>query len=535
MSNMSSILIFLLSLWHDPIMRNPICAALWAAFSFSALTASGQLQPNTETTGTPSAMQSQAASPSCLAPPSGLVGWWPGDTGTADVAGTNNPSAMNAVTFVPGEVLNGFSFGTQGYMLIPSSPTLASQRFTWLAWVRPDGSIFNDNYGSIIVENNIDIDTAAFALFWRPKDSRFVMLTGADLGTGDTADTLTSKDAFPKGSFYLVAGTYDGTAFRLYVNGVLEASAARTTTIAYSSSGWTFGSSLPKYFSTSARTWQGVIDEVQAYGRTLSQNEILAIYSAGSAGVCKNPAISTGGVVSASAFGEFTAASPGSWIEIYGANLSQTTRGWALADFTGNVAPTSLDNVSVTIGGVSAYIDYVSPSQINALISSDTPTGAQPLIVKSPQGTSAAYNITINATEAGFLAPPSFNINGIQYAVAIFTDGTFALPTGAISGINSRPAKPGDIVTLYGVGFGPVTPNSPAGQLVQQLNTLTLPLQLSIAGAPAVLLYDGLAPNFIGLYQFNLTIPASPSGNAPLTFTLNGASGTQTLYIPVGQ
>jgi uncharacterized protein (TIGR03437 family) len=90
--------------------------------------------------------------------------------------------------------------------------------------------------------------------------------------------------------------------------------------------------------------------------------------------------------------------------------------------------------------------------------------------------------------------------------VAVFTDGAYALPTGAIAGLNSRPAKPGDILTLYGVGFGPVTPNIPAGQLVQQLNMLTLPLQLSIGGLPASLLYDGLAPDFTGLYQFNVTM-----------------------------
>ena len=247
------------------------------------------------------------------------------------------------------------------------------------------------------------------------------------------------------------------------------------------------------------------------------------------------PAISAGGVVSASAFGEFSSASPGSWIEIYGANLSSDTRGWTLADFTGNTAPTTLDGVSVTIGGKSAFIDYISPGQINALISSDTPTGNQPLIVTNGKDTSAPYSITINPTQAGFLAPPNFNINGIQYAVAIFTDGSYALPTGAVAGLNSRPAKPGDIVTLYGVGFGPVTPNIPAGQLVQQQNTLTLPLQLSIGGVPATLLYDGLAPDFTGLYQFNITVPAAASGGAPLTFTLNGVSGTQTLFIPMSQ
>jgi uncharacterized protein (TIGR03437 family) len=144
------------------------------------------------------------------------------------------------------------------------------------------------------------------------------------------------------------------------------------------------------------------------------------------------------------------------------------------------------------------------------------------------------YSVTVNSAEPGFLAPPSFKIDGIQYPVAIFTDGAYALPTGAISGVTSRPAKPGDILTLYGVGFGPVTPTIPAGQVVQQLNMLSLPFEISIGGVPATPAYDGLAPNYTGLYQFDVTVPSAASGNAALTFTLGGTPGTQTLYIAVG-
>jgi uncharacterized protein (TIGR03437 family) len=141
----------------------------------------------------------------------------------------------------------------------------------------------------------------------------------------------------------------------------------------------------------------------------------------------------------------------------------------------------------------------------------------------------------VNATQPGLLAPPTFNIGGTQYAVATFPDGAYALPAGAVAGLTSRLAKPGDVLTLYGVGFGPVTPNISAGQLIQQLNTLSLPFQLSIGGVPASLLYYGLAPNFTGLYQFNVSVPSTAHGNAPLTFTLNGTSGTQVLSIASGQ
>jgi uncharacterized protein (TIGR03437 family) len=243
------------------------------------------------------------------------------------------------------------------------------------------------------------------------------------------------------------------------------------------------------------------------------------------------PSISSGGVLSAGAFGGFTSVSPGSWIEIYGSSLAKDTRGWGSADFTGNNAPTNLDGTSVSVGGKSAFIDYISPGQVNALLSSDTPTGSQQLTLTTGIGTSAAYDITVNALEPGLLAPASFVIGGIAYAAAVFQDGNFALPEGAVGA--SRPAKPGDLITLYGIGFGPVTPAVGDGEITQQLNSLASSFQMSLGGSPLSPSYDGLAPQAVGLYQFNITVPNLPAGNTLLTFTLAGAPGTQTLYIPV--
>jgi uncharacterized protein (TIGR03437 family) len=140
----------------------------------------------------------------------------------------------------------------------------------------------------------------------------------------------------------------------------------------------------------------------------------------------------------------------------------------------------------------------------------------------------------VNAVEPGLLAPSLFKIGAVQYAVALLPDGTYALPANAIAKVNSRPAKPGDTITVFGIGCGPVTPLSPAGELAQQANTLALPFQISIGGVPATVVYDGLAPQFTGLYQFNLTVPQIPAGDAALTFTLNGVPGNQQLFIGVG-
>jgi uncharacterized protein (TIGR03437 family) len=89
---------------------------------------------------------------------------------------------------------------------------------------------------------------------------------------------------------------------------------------------------------------------------------------------------------------------------------------------------------------------------------------------------------------------------------------------------------------LYGVGFGAVAPNTPAGQIVQASNTLASPfvLMVGIRSAPATVAYAGLAPGLVGLYQFNVIVPpSSGTGTVPLSFTLGGVSGTQQLFIAV--
>ncbi len=241
-------------------------------------------------------------------------------------------------------------------------------------------------------------------------------------------------------------------------------------------------------------------------------------------------------VISASGFGGFSSAAPGTWIELYGGGLGPDTRLWAGLDFNGVNAPKSIDGTAVTIGGKPAFIDYISPNQINAQVP-DVPPGPQQVVVTSPSGTSLPYTITINPAEPHLLAPSSFLIAGNQYVVAIFPDEvTYAMPPGAISGVPTRRAKAGDTITLYGIGFGPVNPIMPAGQIVEQSNTLGSSLQVSIGGLPATVAYAALAPSYIGLYQLNIVVPSVPANDlTPLTFSLGGIPGTQTLYLPIGQ
>ena len=114
------------------------------------------------------------------------------------------------------------------------------------------------------------------------------------------------------------------------------------------------------------------------------------------------------------------------------------------------------------------------------------------------------------------------------------TPVTFVLPPGAIGGVPSRRAKPGDIISFYGIGFGTVTPNIPAGQIVTQSNNLNANFQVSFAGMPATVNYAGLNGGYLGLYLFNVVVPnVAASDTVPVTFSLGGIPGTQTLLVAV--
>ena len=269
-------------------------------------------------------------------------------------------------------------------------------------------------------------------------------------------------------------------------------------------------------------------------GLSLDSNGNLIISDTGSGAIRKfapsatggsKPSIASGGVITASQFGAYGTISPGAWIEIYGSNLASTTTDWS-ALFQGNNAPTNVGGTTVTIGGIFAYIDYVSPGQVNAQVPPNLVTGTQQLVVSTSAGQSANYSINVQPTSAGLLAPSTLTFGGKQYVAAFHQDGTLVTPTS--------PAKVSETITLYGVGYGPVTPAPAPGQLVPGTNSLTTPLTFFFGSSQANTTYLGETPGFLGLYQFNVVVPNVASNSAvPLTYILGSSSGAQTLYTAV--
>lgn len=238
-------------------------------------------------------------------------------------------------------------------------------------------------------------------------------------------------------------------------------------------------------------------------------------------------------IISAGAFGGFDAATNATYIEIYGANLARDQRTWAGSDFDGVNAPTVLDGTTVTVGGQPAYVYFISSGQVNAFVPGNV-SGPQPVVVTTANGSSAAFILSVNPVEPGWLAPSSFIVNGMQYVVAQFSDQTYVLPPGAIAGVASRRASPNDTLLIYGLGFGPTTPAVPIGQETQASNQLAAPFQVMFGSTPATLSYRGLVAPFVGLYQFNVVVPSVPSNDlTPISFTLGGVPGAQTLFTAV--
>ena len=242
----------------------------------------------------------------------------------------------------------------------------------------------------------------------------------------------------------------------------------------------------------------------------------------------------TDGVLTASSFGGYSTAAPGSYVEIFGTGFSGTTREWATKDFADGAAPTTVDDVSVTVNGRPAYISYISPTQINAQIPGDVPDGSTvPVVVTYKGNSSQAVRLPLRSASAGLLAPPLFKIGDKQYVVAF--RGSDWIGNGSIPGLTTKPARPGDTLTLYGIGFGAVAGGTPiAGQVVPANTPITTPIEFSFGDSLAKIEAALLVKDAVGLYKFDIVVPGGlPTGDVELKVKFNGLPLQQTLFIPV--
>jgi uncharacterized protein (TIGR03437 family) len=243
------------------------------------------------------------------------------------------------------------------------------------------------------------------------------------------------------------------------------------------------------------------------------------------------PVINSGGIVNSASGSQFIQS--GSFISIYGKQFASTTATWDSSIVNG-VFPTILAGVSVSINGKPAAISFVNSGQINALTPADTATGSVAITIKNANGTSAATTVTLAGESPGFF---TFSQGGGKYIAA-----EIALPNYLVellgpanlfgSTITSRPAVPGEVIELYGTGFGPTAPAVDPSKVFSGAAPTSTPVSVTIGGQPAKVLFAGLSG--AGLYQINVIVPTVAAGDQPVTASVNGVPVPQTAYVTVG-
>jgi hypothetical protein len=237
-----------------------------------------------------SAGKCPVAPPTCVSPPSGLVGWWPGEGNANDNVGLNNGLLEN-VAFANGKVGQAFYLnGSDADVKIPASSSLdvgSGDGFTLEAWINP--SDVSQRYP--LFEWNVGDGTTYWGVHFYIDPVSFGAGPGALYANivdnyGSWHQLHTDAGVVATNVFQHVALTYDkasGVA-TIYCNGVAVAQQNLGSFTPLT----TYDLYLGKRPLTQGETYAfaGLLDEPSVYNRALSPTEIASIYQAGSAGKC---------------------------------------------------------------------------------------------------------------------------------------------------------------------------------------------------------------------------------------------------------
>ena len=232
--------------------------------------------------------------------------------------------------------------------------------------------------------------------------------------------------------------------------------------------------------------------------------------------------------VATSAGGQSKVASAGAYLSIYGSNFAAAgvADDWSKSIVNGAL-PTKLDGVSVTIGGMPAYIEAVTPGQIN-VVTPNIPSGALDVVVTTAAGVSAPLTVTSQAQTPEFFLWPNNQV------VATRTDYSYAVKNGTFSTLPTIAAKPGEVMILWGSGFGATSPAAPVGQVVPPNYYVVNGVTVDVAGSPATVLGVALAPGFAGVYQIAIQLPSNlADGDNAVVARVGGTPSPSQVHIAV--
>jgi uncharacterized protein (TIGR03437 family) len=189
-----------------------------------------------------------------------------------------------------------------------------------------------------------------------------------------------------------------------------------------------------------------------------------------------------------------------------------------------------LGGVTVTINGIAAPLDYVSPTQIIALvpssISPDNNVSYATIQVTNNNIASNPVTVYVNNTAPGVFANPV----GVGVAAAQHGGGSDIT--------SSSPASIGEEIAVYVGGLGPVDPPVVPDGAAAPLSPLSITTDRNIQvdfgnpQAPNPVVFAGLTPNEAGLYQINVVIPSgTPSSVYFDVETIDGYTSEATLSV----
>ncbi len=205
-------------------------------------------------------------------------------------------------------------------------------------------------------------------------------------------------------------------------------------------------------------------------------------------GPLPTPSISLAGVVN-SASNTLGPVAPGSIATAYGAfgQLAPSTS-------PAGPWPTTLAGLTMQFGGVRTPLYYVSTGQVNFQVPWELAGQNQTSLTATLSGqTSSAFEVNLAA-----FAPGIFSMNGQSTGPGAILDQSYRLVN------SSNPATAGSsIIQIFCTGLGSVTNQPPTGAAAptNPLAVTTTTPMVAVGGVAAPVLYSGLAPGSIGLYQ----------------------------------
>jgi len=209
---------------------------------------------------------------------------------------------------------------------------------------------------------------------------------------------------------------------------------------------------------------------------------------------------------------------PGTIVQIFGSGLAATTGS------TNIPLPTMLNGTSVLIGGELAPLYFVSSGQINAEVPVDLTPGQE-------------YQVLVVANNA-LTTPDTIHIAPVTPGIARLVNGQVLAQHSDFSLVTeTAPAKPGEFLVVYLAGMGLTDTPVKTGEQAPSfpLATVNISASVSIDGESAPILFAGLTPGFIGLYQINFQVPADiQSGDRKLEI-FQGGLASNTSVLPVAQ